>query len=965
MKPSGFSLACIRAVIPSLICLSGTASAQLYWDTNGATAGSDTTVTSAIWGVTDSWTTDSTGSSATTAYTTNSNVIVSAGTNATGAYYLKINGNQTANGITVEEGTVTFSSMDAAGNVTPGLGTLALGAGGITLANGLHGEALFGASLGNLTLNASQSWTNNTLTDAGAGTTARNLTVHSGIVGTATTGNTQTLTLASASTGTIGATNLTGVIANGAGGGTLALTKTGGNLLTISGTASNTYTGLTTVSGGTLTLAKSAGFDAIAGNVTVTSGTLSLGNANQIANTSALTVTGGTANFGGRDETIASITLSGGGSFATGNTGGTSTPSTVTVTGAVSTTGTSKITLNSGGTLTVDSLTLSGTNSAIANANSGNILIGGNHTNQVTTLNIGAGGLTMSGQSIQVNASAGTNKGSRINLNGDLTATGTANNVISIFGAPEGAGNLIELNLGTGTRTFAIAGGTTTVGLNIAGQNLTKTGAGILSLTGNNAHTGQTLVSRGILAIGSNNALGTTAGDTVVAAGASLRLSNNITVTGETLTINATSTTTSSPDNEQIYGLRNLSGNNEWAGTVNVALTSQNARFYSDDGNLKVSGPVVLSSNQAGTTEGTALVLGGGTSGHGEISGNISQDLASTRLLGIIKNTADTWTLSGTNTYKGQTLVYNGILSVSSIANNLGTATNAIGLGDQATTGTLRYTGSGADEATARNFYLRSDAAGGGVIDHSGTNVFTINGNVSSNGATNVGKSITLQGSGTGVLNGNISNGTGTGTSVTSFVKTGSGTWTLSNTAKAYSGTTSVTGGRLNVSTSLTNTTAVSVTNGTLALQTAEVINNASTLTLGSNSTLIAAVGTETINGATTISGNAILDLSLGNSILRLGNSSSADWTGGLLTILGWNGNTAGGGLEQVSFGTDATGLTSTQLGQVQFSLVDGLYSARILASGEIVPDALIPEASSAALALVGGAGLLVRRRRK
>ena len=72
--------------------------------------------------------------------------------------------------------------------------------------------------------------------------------------------------------------------------------KTGAGQLTLSGAASNTYSGLTTVTAGTLMLNKdTAGTNAIAGNLLVnTGGLVVLGKNDQISDTSKVTVSGGT-----------------------------------------------------------------------------------------------------------------------------------------------------------------------------------------------------------------------------------------------------------------------------------------------------------------------------------------------------------------------------------------------------------------------------------------------------------------------------------------------------------------------------------------------------------------------------------------------------------------------------------------------------------------------------------------------
>jgi autotransporter-associated beta strand protein len=85
-------------------------------------------------------------------------------------------------------------------------------------------------------------------------------------------------------------------VISGAGG----LTKSGAGTLTFAGATANTLSGTTTVSAGTLQLNKSTDVAAIAGNVTVTSGaTLLLSSSGNVANTSVVTLSGGTIRRGG------------------------------------------------------------------------------------------------------------------------------------------------------------------------------------------------------------------------------------------------------------------------------------------------------------------------------------------------------------------------------------------------------------------------------------------------------------------------------------------------------------------------------------------------------------------------------------------------------------------------------------------------------------------------------------------
>src|SRR5262245_60572123 len=92
------------------------------------------------------------------------------------------------------------------------------------------------------------------------------------------------------------------------------------------------------------------------------------------------------------------------------------------------------------------------------------------------------------------------------------------------------------------------------------------------------------------------------------------------------------------------------------------------------------------------------------------------------------------------------------------------------------------------------------------------------------------------------------------------------------------------------------------------------------------------------------LSANSVLDLPTGTHFLAFSNSSSIPWSNGVsLTITNWNGLTNGGGPDQLLFGNSNAGLTQTQVSQLQFAnpvgLLPGLYPARLLGTGEIVPD--------------------------
>jgi autotransporter-associated beta strand protein len=111
--------------------------------------------------------------------------------------------------------------------------------------------------------------------------------------------------------------------------------KTGTGTVTLSGGTANTLSGTVTVGEGTLKLDKTAGVNAIAGNLTISnSAVLLVAQSNQVNNSSAVTLSGGTIQRGsGVSEVFGNLNLTTGSflDFGTGSTGtlsfGTYTPS--------------------------------------------------------------------------------------------------------------------------------------------------------------------------------------------------------------------------------------------------------------------------------------------------------------------------------------------------------------------------------------------------------------------------------------------------------------------------------------------------------------------------------------------------------------------------------------------------------------------------------------------------------------
>lgn len=156
--------------------------------------------------------------------------------------------------------------------------------------------------------------------------------------------------------------------------------------------------------------------------------------------------------------------------------------------------------------------------------------------------------------------------------------------------------------------------------------------------------------------------------------------------------------------------------------------------------------------------------------------------------------------------------------------------------------------------------------------------------------------------------------------------------------------------GTLTIDASINNIEAqtIVITQGTLLNGTSNQISNDTNMVLGGGT--YDTNGFDEILGTLTLTANSTIDLNNsgggGDSVLRFADSSAMAWTGGTgLEITGWTGLLSGGGTDQVYFGTDAGGLTTSQLSQITFinpvGLAPGNYAAVILSTGEIVP---VPE---------------------
>jgi fibronectin-binding autotransporter adhesin len=324
------------------------------------------------------------------------------------------------------------------------------------------------------------------------------------------------------------------------------------------------------------------------------------------------------------------------------------------------------------------------------------------------------------------------------------------------------------------------------------------------------------------------------------------------------------------------------------------------------------------------TNTGTRFItLNGTNTGDNIFNGAIANN--NTGLASLTKDGTGKWVLSGLSTYTGATFVQNGTLSINSIADS-GTP-SAIGAGSVFTLGsdsndaTLIYTGTGA--ITNRTLRLGTPSnrpgTGGGTILSNGTGglAFTAPNFINSQtGIVNT-RTLTLGGSylGANEIQGVIADQTA-GTGIVSLTKVGAATWNLSG-INTYTGPTTVTGGTLLVTGSISGSTTTVSGTGILGGGTPLTPGVTGNVIVTDGGTIAPGQGIGQLNtGTLTLSGTAkfaleiessffasdlvatsgVLALDLGNSVaLTVSDLAPAAITGGVFPFInytpgGWNG---------------------------------------------------------------------------
>jgi len=447
-----------------------------------------------------------------------------------------------------------------------------------------------------------------------------------------------------------------------------SLTKTGAGWLSLQG--NNTYTGGTTISAGTLELYNST----LLGNVV---NNASLVVYNSMDRTYSGNISGSGSVVKGANTGI--LTLTGNNTF----TGGLTLNGPVSVTsdtnlGAAS----GSLTLNNESLITNTTMTLASTRSVVLGAGS---IWGGFSPIFGTTLTYdgvisGSGGLYKWNSGTLTLTGASTYTGDTTIGYGTLQigANGTTGSIL---------GNIVD----HATLAFARSDNVTFANIISGTGRLVQAGSGALTLTGANTYAGTTVVSSGLLRVGTVNALPTTT-ELTIDSGATLEVLSNQTIAGFFTSGGSSSSLQISSGTTFTVAMPVPSTSTTFAGSVTGAGIFAVSGAGGDVVNL--TGSVT---NTGGTSigVGATLVIGTGGSISGPIvtTGTLTLGNSGNQTLtnvisgsGGLTATAGTTTLNGANLYTGPTNVNGGKLFVTNLSGS-GTGTGTVTVGSGGTFG--------------------------------------------------------------------------------------------------------------------------------------------------------------------------------------------------------------------------------------------------------------------------------------
>jgi len=541
-----------------------------------------------------------------------------------------------------------------------------------------------------------------------------------------------------------------------------------------------------------------------------------------------------------------------------------------------------------GGTTTVENGILRAANNGALSTGAVTVNSGGtlemtaNVSNETTLNGTGEGGV-----GALRNLSGNNTHSGAVTLGSNSSIKSEAGSM-TLTGGITGTGATLTVN-GSGSTTIS------TSGLNTGtGGALTKNDSGTLFLSADGSYTGATTINGGVVEIQNATALGTTAAGTTVASGAQLKLYNAGSMTvAEAITLNGTG--------GDAGALRNVGGDNTVSG--NITLASNSRINSSSAGSLAISGAV----------DGGANVLYLGGSRNMSISGAISgggasQDGTTTSLF---KDGAGELTLTGNNSYSGDTRITTGALTVNS-GGNLGNGNSDIYISSGATLNV--------NTSLTVDSVQETSNSNGGVI-------------ALGNGAT-----LTIDGASKGNLYQNSISGGG------GLTMAGSGDTSLAlYGTQSYTGATTVTGGKITSGVALAST-SYTVSDGTMETTADGVIANSAAISISGGEFIVG--GNDTIGAVTATGGR--LSVGSGKTAYLSGNSSIG------------SGAEAVGGTLQVNSGTTLT-LNSNDVDNTSALTIasGGTIKGSFRTSGSLSVDGVLAPGNSTGISYVGATTFL------
>ncbi|WP_267929914.1 autotransporter-associated beta strand repeat-containing protein [Paraburkholderia sp. ZP32-5] len=699
--------------------------------------------------------------------------------------------------------------------------------------------------------------------------------------------------------------------------GTGSLTKDGSATLTLNG--NNRYSGGTQVNAGTLALGAHASLDA-SGIVDVADGAtfdLSAGGGKQVFGT----LTGGGAVDLGAN--VLQVGDTGDGTF-TGAIGGS---------GSVVKVGTGTETLTGANTYT------------------------GGTAIDAGTLALGTGGSLAASGSLALNGTTSSF---------DISHSGADQTIGALSGVAGSAVTLGGHSLTFGDQTDQTFSGT------IGGAGgLVKQGNGIETLSGTNTYTGGTTIAAGTLALKGSGSLATGSAVNVAGAGAAFDISGATGgqtigalsgVAGSSIALGANTLAFGDMTDQTFAGVINgsgglvkqgtgtetLSGTNTYTGTTTIdvgtiALAGAGTLSASSDVSLANTGTRLDVSAASGTpvigalngVVGSTVTLGASTLTLGSRNdGTFDGTISGTG--GLVKNGAGTETLSAANAYTGVTTINAGTLALS-------------GAGSIAQSGGVVANGT---------FDISNTTNGASIANLSGT------------GAVNLGsRTLTMTGA-TGASSTFSGTVTGSGT----LIKQGNGTFVLDGDGAAFTGTTEVSGGLVEVGDAGSPQAALG---GSVAVDTGGTLRGHGTVlgNVGNSGTVApgGSIGTLTIGGNYTQTNGATLAIEVSPttaSQLKVNGSATLHgvlaitYDPGTYTATQYTLVSAGQGVSGAFDGTSSTG--ASNLGTLTPSLAYGanavslvLAAAQTGQTGGTVPPLVVAPVDTSIYTALGTAAVL------